>query len=317
MALHGGAGTITRSMLSAEKEQEYRAALEAALEAGYSILKMGGSALDAVTATVVSLEDCPLFNAGRGSVYTHTKTHEMDAAIMNGSNLMAGAVTGVNSIRNPILAARKVMENSDHVLLSGNGAEEFALSQGLIFEVQKWFDTDFRYNQLMQIIDSEKTQLDHTAAASENKAGYTAENKARFGTVGAVAMDADGNLAAATSTGGMTNKRYGRIGDSPIIGAGTYANNQTCAISATGYGEFFMRYVVAYDISALMDYGNFTLKEASNRVIMQKLALACPDSGGVIGIDYQGNIVMPFNSEGMYRASVHSNGERFVGIYRE
>ena len=326
LAVHGGAGTILRSSLTPEKEAAYRAALTEALRTGEALLKTGGTALDAVTAAVKSLEDCPLFNAGRGSVFTHNKTHEADAAIMDGSNLTAGAVAGVTGIVNPVLAARRVMEASGHVLLAGRGAEEFARLQGLAFAEPSYFFTEQRMAQLLEIIDTEGTMLDHAPPASQTQAPAPAPengerntdgNNNKFGTVGAVALDRHGNLAASTSTGGMTNKRYGRIGDSPLIGAGTYADNQTCAVSATGYGEFFIRYVVAHEIASLVRYAGLSLAEAAHKVIMEQLAQACPDSGGVIAINQAGQITMPFNSEGMYRGSINTAGELFTGIYGE
>ncbi|MES2388903.1 MAG: isoaspartyl peptidase/L-asparaginase [Bacteroidota bacterium] len=327
LALHGGAGTILRSAMTPEKEAAYRAALGAALNAGTAVLQAGGTALDAVTATVKSLEDCPLFNAGRGSVFTRERTHEMDAAIMDGSNLQAGAVAGVKGIRNPILAARSVMEQSGHVMLAGTGAEAFARSQNLAFEPDSYFDTEFRLEQLLEVLGSEDVVLDHSdkkaavnnetnlprAASSETPHPGGPDKK--FSTVGAVAKDIHGNIAAATSTGGMTNKRWGRIGDSPVIGAGTYANNATCAVSATGFGEFFLRYVVAHDVSALMSYAGMPLAAAADKVIMQTLAAACPDSGGLIAVDAEGNIAMPYNSDGMYRAAANSDGLHTIAIY--
>ena len=249
LALHGGAGTITRASLTEEKEKAYSSALLAALTIGETILKKGGTAMDAVIQTIVSLEDCPLFNAGKGSVFTADGLHEMDASIMRGENLEAGAVAGVQLIKNPILLAKEIMEHSDHVLLSGKGAEEFAKQQKLIFETEEYFFDEYRFQQLREAIHEGKIVLDHTSS-TENK---------KYGTVGAVAKDVHGNLAAGTSTGGMTNKRFNRIGDSPIIGSGTYANNTTCAISCTGHGEYFIRAVVAYDISCLMEYKGLSL----------------------------------------------------------
>lgn len=302
LAIHGGAGTIAKGQLTPEKEQQYLKGLSDALMAGKVILEKGGSALDAVEASVVSLENCDLFNAGRGSVFNHNGKHEMDASIMNGINLDAGAVTCVQGIANPVKAARMVMEKSDHVLLAGNGAEEFARLNHLEFKNEDYFFNDFRYRQWQEIKDTEKIQLDHSGG------------ERKFGTVGAVAMDAAGNLAAATSTGGMTNKRWGRIGDSPIIGSGTYANNATCAISCTGHGELFIRSVVAYDISCLMEYKGLTLKEACDIVVMQKL-VKIGGEGGLIAIDKAGNIELPFNSEGMYRGWCNENNF-FTDIYR-
>lgn len=300
IAVHGGAGTILRSAMTAEKEKSYKAALDAALRAGYSLLEKGASATDAVQAAVVSLEDCPLFNAGRGSVFTHEGNHEMDASVMSGENLMAGAVAGISNVKNPILLARTVMDQTDHVFLAGKGAEELAKIKNMAFEKSDYFFDQFRYNQLLETRGKGIVSLDH--------------NDKKFGTVGAVACDSQGNLAAATSTGGMTNKRYGRIGDSSVIGSGTYANNKTCAVSCTGHGEFFIRYVVAYDISCLMEYKNMSLKEASELVINKKLKEAGGE-GGIISVDANGNCAMPFNSDGMYRGFMNS-AQNEVSIYK-
>ncbi|MBS3914574.1 MAG: isoaspartyl peptidase/L-asparaginase [Bacteroidetes bacterium] len=285
-AIHGGAGTIEKHMLSPEQELAYLNGLQSALEKGKTILSNGGTALDAVEQAVILLENNPLFNAGKGSVFNHEGKHEMDAAIMDGKNLKAGAVTCISNIRNPIELARKVMDESEHVLLSGAGAESFAKMKNMNFESDTYFHDEYRFDQWQEIKNTNKTQLDHT--------------EKKFGTVGAVALDIHGNLTAATSTGGMTNKRWGRIGDTPIIGAGTYANNQTCAISCTGHGEFYMRAVVAYDISCLMEYKRLSLKEACDLVVMQKL-VAIGGEGGLIAIDKYGNLELPFNSAGMYR----------------
>lgn len=305
LAIHGGAGTITRSLLTPEKEKNYNNALAAALNAGEAVLKNGGSAMDAVIASVMSLEDCPLFNAGRGAVFTAEGTHEMDASLMSGIDLDAGAVAGVSGVRNPVLLAREIMLHSDHVLLAGKGAEQFAKERGLKFEDHQYFHDEYRWQQLQEAIREGKVQLDHTE--SENK---------KFGTVGAVARDKNGNLAAATSTGGMTNKKFNRIGDSPIIGAGTYANNATCAVSCTGHGEFFLRAVVAYDISCLMEYKGCSLQEACRIVVMEKL-VKIGGEGGLIAIDHAGNICLPFNSEGMYRGSVSEGKPLHTAIYRD
>jgi beta-aspartyl-peptidase (threonine type) len=303
LALHGGAGTITKGSLTAVKELAYLEALRAALGEGEKILKEGGSALDAVTSTVISLEDCPLFNAGKGAVFTAEGLHEMDAAVMRGDTLEAGAVAGVQHIRNPVLLAKTIMEKSEHVMLSGKGAEEFALKHGLPAEDLAYFHTEFRYLQLMDAQKDNSIRLDHTRG-----------DEKKFGTVGAVARDRKGNLAAATSTGGMTNKRFMRIGDTPIIGAGTYANNTTCAVSCTGHGEFFIRGVVAYDISCLIEYKGLSLKEACHLVVLEKL-VRLGGEGGLIAVDKSGEIVLVFNSEGMYRASVFEGKEPYVGIY--
>lgn len=285
-----------------EREMLYIQSLSNALFAGQTILAAGGSALDAVTAAVISLEDNPLFNAGRGAVFTHDGRHEMDASVMRGDNLEAGAAAGITGVKNPILLARAIMEKSEHVMMSGPGAETFAKEQGMIFEPEEYFYDEFRHNQWLQAKADDVVQLDH----SEKK----------FGTVGAVALDSAGNLAAATSTGGMTNKRWGRIGDSPVIGSGTYANNRTCAISCTGHGEFFLRAVVAYDISCLMEYKGVSLEEACRIVVQDKL-VKMGGEGGLIAVDSQGNLSLPFNSEGMYRGWQTSESQPEIRIYRD
>ncbi len=305
IAIHGGAGTIAPHLLTPALEKAYLEGLNNALDAGYEVLKNIGSATEAVAKAVMSLEDHPLFNAGKGAVFNHIGGHEMDAAIMQGVDLKAGAACGVPSIKNPILLAKAIMEHSEHVMMASDGALTFAEQHGIAIEDDAYFYTEQRYNQWQAIKDSEKFQLDHTETKGEKK----------FGTVGAVALDQFGNLAAATSTGGMTNKKYGRIGDSPVIGAGTYANNATCAISCTGHGELFLRSVVAYDISCLMAYKNLTLKEACDLVVYDKL-VKIGGEGGLVALDHFGNIEMPFNSEGMYRAKINLNGERDVKIYK-
>ncbi len=287
IVIHGGAGTILKSSLTPEKEKAYLSALLEAVNAGYTELIKGRHAMDAVIAAVVSLEDCPLFNAGRGSVFNHQGKHEMDASVMRGDTRMAGAVAAVRNIRNPILAARAVMEQTPHVLLTTAGAEEFARKAGLKFEPDEFFFDEYRYRQWQQLKDTEQTALDH----SDKK----------FGTVGAVAIDANGNMASATSTGGMTNKQFGRIGDTPLIGAGTYANNNTCAVSCTGDGEYFIRALAAYDVSCLMEYKNLSLEEACKIVVHDKLKTAGGE-GGLIAIDRTSVPVMVFNTPGMYRA---------------
>ncbi len=309
LAIHGGAGTILRSSMSAEKEKLYTDALHLALQAGYTVLEKKGSALDAVEAAILSLEDCPLFNAGKGAVFNNNGKHEMDASIMNGKDLSAGAVSLIKNVRNPISLSRAVMEKSEHVFLCGQGAEDFARSLNLRFENDDYFADDFRYQQWQKAKESDGTFLDHNV-----KTGEPANDK-KFGTVGAVALDVNGNLAAGTSTGGMTNKKFGRVGDSPIIGAGTYANNNTCAISCTGHGELFIRSVVAYDISALMEYKGLSLRNACQEVVLKKL-VAIGGEGGLIAIDKHGNIELPFNSEGMYRAMKSSSGKDLVAIYK-
>ena len=300
LAVHGGAGTILPSSMTDEKEKAYTSALEASLRAGYSLLEKGYSSLDAVAAAVVILEDCPLFNAGKGSVFTHEGAHEMDALIMDGRTLKAGAVAGVQNIKNPVVLARSVMDHSEFVFLSGKGAEDFAALMKIPREEADYFFNQFRYDQLMESRMTGSVQLDH--------------NDKKFGTVGAVAIDCNGNLAAATSTGGMTNKRYNRIGDTPVIGSGTYANNKTCAISCTGHGEYFLRAVVAYDISCLMEYKGLSLREACDVVVYKKL-VDMGGEGGLIAIDLHGNCALPFNSEGMYRG-YKSDNEEVVKIYK-
>ncbi|MBK6985550.1 MAG: isoaspartyl peptidase/L-asparaginase [Bacteroidetes bacterium] len=308
LAIHGGAGTILKSTMTPEKELAYKTGLQDAIEAGESILKSGGSAFDAVETAIIKLENNPLFNAGKGAVFTNNGTHEMDASIMNGKDLMAGAVAGVQGVKNPIALARAVMEQSEHVLLTGNGAMEFAKKVNAPFENEEYFFVQLRYDQLQQAKQSNSMILDHTEDKIEH-------GEKKFGTVGCVALDLNGNLAAGTSTGGMTNKKFGRVGDSSIIGAGTYANNNTCAISCTGHGELFIRSVVAYDISCLMEYKNLSLKEACDIVVMDKL-VKIGGEGGLIALDAKGNIVLPFNSDGMYRASKKQNEDIFIGIYK-
>ena len=298
LAIHGGAGTISPEQITPAIERELRAGLQQSLDAGRAILQNGGSSLDAVVAAVRVLEDDPLFNAGRGAVFTSAGTHEMDAAIMDGRTLMAGAVGAVAQLKNPIVLARAVMEKSPHAMLAGKGAEDFARELGLEIADEKYFFTDRRWEALERVRQTR-------AALSDAD---------RHGTVGAVALDGMGNLAAATSTGGNTNERQGRIGDTPIIGAGTYANNKTCAVSATGDGEFFMRAVAAHDLSALMDYGRMNLAEAARAVIDKVNALG--GTGGLIAIARDGNIALPFNTTGMYRGYVDVNGQRLIAIYR-
>jgi beta-aspartyl-peptidase (threonine type) len=293
IVIHGGAGGMTKENLTPDLDKEYRASLQVALTAGKKILSEGGSALDAVEQTIRTMEDNPLFNAGKGAVFTHEGKNELDAAIMDGTNLGAGAVAGVTDIKNPISAARKVMVNSPHVMLSGAGASQFAKEQGLEIVAPSYFYTNKRFNELQELLKKEK-----------------------FGTVGCCALDKNGNLAAGTSTGGMANKRYNRIGDSPIIGAGTYANNSTCAVSGTGHGEYFIRWTVAHDISALMEYKGLNLKEASELVVIDKLVKA-GGSGGVICVDKSGNISMPFNSSGMFRGFATADGKEGIFIYKD
>ncbi len=310
LVLHGGAGTILKQDMTPDLEAAYLQGLEDALKAGYSVLDEGGTSVNAVKATVVVLEDNILFNAGRGSVFTKKGLQEMDAAIMEGATLNAGAVAGVRNVRNPVELATEVMRSSNHVFLSGKGANDFAIRQGIKLEPDEFFFSQFRYDQWKAIRDSDNYALDHTHQQVEELM-----RDKKFGTVGAVACDAEGNIAAATSTGGMTNKKYGRIGDTPLIGAGTYANNKTCAISCTGHGEPFIRGVVAYDVSCLMEYKGLTLKEAMNVVVHDKL-IKLDGEGGMIGVDAQGNTAMIFNSAGMYRAMRSSDGISEVAIYK-
>ena len=307
IAIHGGAGTIARASLSPDQEQQYRAALAAALAIGYDRLQAGAPALDAVEAAVRSLEDCPLFNAGRGAVFTHEGHHEMDAALMSGHDRRAGAVAGARRVQNPIRAARLVMEHTEHVLLAYPGADELAHEHGLPLQPPEYFFTQKRYDQLQDAIAAGRMQLDHAAAP-------VADPNWKRGTVGAVARDVHGHLAAATSTGGMTNKRYSRIGDTPLIGAGTWADAR-CAVSCTGNGEYFIRAVAAYDVACLMEYKGLTLAEACRVVVHDKLA-PVGGEGGLIAVDAAGNVTLPFNSEGMYRASRRAGEAALVAIYK-
>ncbi len=292
IVIHGGAGNASNRDIDKEEQKEYKEKLSEALAIGEEILINGGTCIEAIEKTINFLEDCPLFNAGKGAVFTHEGHNELDASIMQGRGLNAGAVAGVRNIKNPISAAIKVMTNSKHVMMSGNGASEFAKEQGLEIVDSSYFFTESRWKSLQNILKSEK-----------------------HGTVGCVVLDKYGNLAAGTSTGGMTNKKYGRIGDSPIIGAGTYANNNTCAISATGHGEFFIRYTVAHDISALMEYKNISLEDAANIVINDKLVNA-GGTGGIIAIDKNGKVSMTFNTNMMFRAYAKSTGEKEVAIFK-
>jgi len=300
IAIHGGAGTLSSAQLTPESDRIYRAGLECAVRAGFAVLDTGGSSLDAVTVAVQALEDDPLFNAGRGAVLSADGLHELDASIMDGRDLGAGAVTGVRQVRNPIVLARLVMERSPHVMLAGEGAEEFAREQGLAPVPNSHFTTERRQRELELLLQGQKA----------------AGREALMGTVGAVALDARGNLAAATSTGGMTGKKWGRIGDSPIIGAGTYAANDCCAVSATGHGEFFIRAAVAHEIASLMRYRGLDVVQAADEVVMQQLA-RMGGSGGVIAVGRDGRIAMPFNSEGMLRAAMSSRGLFVTGLLRD
>ncbi|WP_034299045.1 isoaspartyl peptidase/L-asparaginase family protein [Herbaspirillum sp. RV1423] len=320
IAIHGGAGTITRSALSEADEARYLAELKVILLAAQTVLSAGGSALDAVSEAVRLLEDCPLFNAGKGAVYTRAGTHELDAAIMDGSNLKAGAVANVTCVRNPVLAARAVMEKSAHVLLAGCGADAFARQQGLDIVDPTYYQTEARHQQWLRVREQSGMMLDHDAAAftfkesSHGTAPIDPDNK--FGTVGAVALDMHGNLAAATSTGGITNKQVGRVGDTPLIGAGCYAANATAAVSATGTGEVFIRTVAAYDVAARMAYAGATLQEAVEQVVMEVLP-AHEGRGGLIAVDAQGNVVLSFNTEGMYRGYARGAEAPVTAIYKQ
>ncbi len=305
IAIHGGAGTLLKGQMTSEKEKEYRATLQKALDVGYNLLKNGATSVEAVEKSVNVLEDSHLFNAGKGSVFNADETHEMDAAIMEGKNRNAGAVTLITGIKNPVSLARDVMEKSEHVFLAGEGALQFAKSRNYTLEEESYFYDDFRHKQWLEIKDSDSFQLDHAS-----------KKDSKFGTVGAVACDKHGNIAAATSTGGMTNKKYGRVGDSPMIGAGNYANNNTCAVSCTGSGEFFIRGVVAYDVSCLMEFKGLSLEDAANEVIHHRI-LEIGGDGGLIAVDAKGNVALPFNTEGMYRAIKDSAGREEVSIYKD
>ncbi|MEI8111821.1 MAG: isoaspartyl peptidase/L-asparaginase [Chitinophagia bacterium] len=310
LVIHGGAGTILKADMTPELEKAYIDGLHQALKAGFAVLEEGGTAVNAVKASLVVLEDHVLFNAGRGSVFTKKGVQEMDAAIMDGQNLAAGAVAGVRNVRNPIELAAEVMRNSNHVFLSGKGANDFAIKQGIKLEPDEYFFSQFRYDQWKAIRDSDRYSLDHTHHHLEELM-----RDKKFGTVGAVACDQQGHLAAATSTGGMTNKKYGRIGDSPLIGAGTYANDATCAISCTGHGEIFIRAVASYDVSCLMEYKKMSLNDAMQCVVKEKLK-NMQGEGGMIGVDHDGNYAMIFNSAGMYRAVKTSDGFTQTLIYQ-
>lgn len=318
IAIHGGAGTILRSALSIEAESAYHAALEGVLEAGQRILAEGGSALDAVTEAVRLLEDCPLFNAGHGAVFTAAGTHELDASVMDGATLEAGAVCCVTRVKNPVLAARRVLDKSEHVLFTGAGAEAFAAAQGLEFVDPAYFHTEARHRQWLNARGMQGTMLDHDAASMQARDASPNEPidpDKKFGTVGAVALDAHGHVAAATSTGGITNKQPGRVGDAPLIGAGCYANDATCAVSTTGTGEMFMRMLAAYDVSARMEYRGATLEQAAAEVVMERLP-RIDGRGGLIAVDAKGNVTLPFNTEGMYRGFARVGETPVTAIYR-
>lgn len=310
IVIHGGAGTILKKNMTPEKEAAYKAKLEEAVKVGHSILKNGGTSLEAVEKTINVLEDSPLFNAGKGAVFTHEGSNELDASIMDGSNLNAGAVAGVKTVKNPINLAREVMLNSPHVMLSGKGAEQFATEQGLEIVDPTYFFTEDRFKSLERVKQKEKEKTKTTAFYDP----FIKDSK--FGTVGCAALDKHGNIAAGTSTGGMTNKKWNRIGDSPIIGSGTYANNKTCGVSSTGWGEYFIRAQVAHDISAMMEYKGISLQEAAKEVIQNKLT-QLGGTGGIVAIDHEGNVAMEFNTTGMYRAAMNADGEITIGIYKE
>jgi L-asparaginase / beta-aspartyl-peptidase len=310
LAIHGGAGTILKAHMSGELEAEYRRHLSDALLAGWQILDAGGAAADGVEAAVVVLEDCPLFNAGRGAVFTHSGENEMDACLMDGSTQRAGAIAFVKNVKNPIKLARLVIERTEHVLLAGEGANRFAREMKVPMEADDYFFTDFRYQQLLQAREKNLVELDHTP--SETELLEESSTSRPMGTVGAVSCDSLGNLAAATSTGGMTNKKFGRIGDSPIVGLGTYADNATCAVSCTGHGEFFMLAVAAYDVAARMKYGSLDVARAASATVEALRTIG--GEGGLIAVDAAGRVAMPFNSTGMYRGSIEG-GRPKVEIY--
>lgn len=315
IVIHGGAGTIVKENMTDSLEKAYKDKLEEAIRVGHKILADGGTAMEAVQRTINVMEDSPLFNAGKGAVFTNAETNELDASIMDGKTLNAGAVAGVTTVKNPINLAWEVMENSEHVMMAGEGAELFAEERGMEIVDPEYFYTENRFRSLQRLKErnSKETALDHDQSAAFVDPFI---KNSKYGTVGCVALDKEGNLAAGTSTGGMTNKKWGRIGDAPIIGAGTYANNKTCAVSATGWGEYFIRGVVAHDISALMEYKRLSLEDAAHQVIQNKI----PDlggNGGIIAIDFQGNIAMEFNTAGMYRAHMNKNGDLEIGIYGE
>jgi beta-aspartyl-peptidase (threonine type) len=320
LVIHGGAGTILKKNMTPEKELAYQEKLTEALTTGYEVIKAGGTSTLAVQAAINVMEDSPLFNAGKGAVYTNKETQEMDASIMEGASKNAGAVAGVGTIKNPINAAIAVMNKSEHVLLCGKGAEEFAEKNEIEIVDPSYFKSDVRLKQLKRVQEQEKTVLDHdgdqgSVDSSEVEFNVDYIEDKKFGTVGAVALDQSGNLAAGTSTGGMTNKRYNRVGDSPIIGAGTYADNATCGVSCTGHGEYFIRNVVAYDLSALMAYKGMSVSEAGDEVILKQDKIG--GKGGLIALDANGNCTMPFNTEGMYRGYVTASGKMVIAIYND
>jgi beta-aspartyl-peptidase (threonine type) len=316
LVIHGGAGTILKSQMTAGKEEAYKQALTEALQEGYTLLQQGGTALDAVVAAIKVMEDSPLFNAGKGSVFTNEGKNEMDAAIMDGSNLKAGSVAGVTIIKNPITAARAVMDKSEHVMMAGTGAEKFAKANACEIVSPSYFYTDERYKGLQRVLSEDSLkQLNKSAEKPKGALKQQSNRDSKYGTVGAVALDTRGNLAAGTSTGGMTNKRFGRIGDAPIIGAGTYADNNTCAISCTGWGEYFIRLVMAKSVSDRMELAKMSLAAAADEMIMKRLP-ALGGDGGLIAVDKNGNIAMPFNTAGMYRGFIDATGKMSIEIYK-
>ncbi|MAZ72066.1 MAG: beta-aspartyl-peptidase [Flavobacteriaceae bacterium] len=316
IVIHGGAGTILKENMTDSLEKAYTMKLEEAIRIGHEILKNGGTAMEAVTKTITIMEDSPLFNAGKGAVFTHEETNELDASVMDGATLNAGAVAGVTHIKNPIDLALEVMNNSPHVLLAGKGAETFASERGFKMMHPSYFYTENRFQSLQNVKQKESNSVSSSVSDSNTSAYDPYLKNSKFGTVGCAALDKNGNLAAGTSTGGMTNKRWNRIGDAPIIGAGTYANNATCAVSSTGWGEYFIRAMVAHDISAMMEYKGVSLEEAAVEVIQTKV----PDlggNGGIVAIDKDGNVSMEFNTAGMYRAHMNAEGKLVIGIYKE
>ena len=315
LVVHGGAGTILKSQMTPARERAYTDALNEALDKGSAILEKGGTALDAIEASVKTLEDNPLFNAGKGAVFTNEGVNELDAAIMNGKTLEAGSVAGVKTIKNPISAARAVMERSPHVMMTGAGAEKFAKEKGLEIVDPSYFYTEERWKGLQRARQEDSAKMNHADTAKKAYLNQPGNNDYKYGTVGAVALDQYGNLAAATSTGGMTNKKFGRVGDAPIIGAGTYANNKTVAISGTGWGEYFIRLVMAKTISDMMEFGKMKLTPAADEMIMKRLP-ALGGDGGLIAVDKEGNIAMPFCTQGMYRGFIKEGGKNFVEIYK-
>lgn len=326
IVIHGGAGTIMKENMTPELEKQYNDKLTEAIKTGHDILKNGGSSMDAVEATIRVMEDSPLFNSGKGAVFTHDGINSLDASFMDGQTLNAGAVAGVTTVKNPISLARKVMTDSEHVMLSGEGADAFAKAlQDPNIEIvsNAYFYTEDRFQSLQRVLERErKTEAENQSKESKKTAIRKLElqdpffKDSKYGTVGCVALDKNGNIAAGTSTGGMTNKKFGRIGDAPIIGSGTYASNATCGVSSTGHGEYFIRAQVAYDISALMEYGGMTLQEASTKVIQDKL-VKLGGAGGIVALDHLGNISMEFNTPGMYRAMMNDKGDLVVGMYKD